>query len=260
MSVAEAITSRETRQRARETKLVAGIGLYPQIVEWARHHLAPDEHGQGVHGDEYSTSTLYLETRAFDVYHHRRSYARSKYRIRRYGSADQVFVERKFRTERLLAKRRTLVPLDLIPRFAGSWRDHDWTGRWFHRRIALREVHPLVQLSYDRVARVGTSAHGPVRLTIDRNLRALPMADYAFLPPVGLSFLERACIVEVKYRVALPGLIKELAATFNLEVQKMSKFRTALRALDYPLGRDADEQVPHPLSQGDPDPEGVYAD
>jgi hypothetical protein len=105
-------------------------------------------------------------------------------------------------------------------------------------------MQPFIQLSYDRVARVATSPTGPVRVTIDTNLRALPLPDYAFLPGIGLPFLEGTCIVEVKYRVSVPALIKDFAATFALQAQKMSKFRTGLRALDYPLPELPDEDQP----------------
>jgi hypothetical protein len=260
MSFPAEVTTREARSRAREIKFVVEISQYARIVEWARRRLSADDHGTGAHGDEYQTSTLYFETRAFDVYKRRGSYGLSKYRIRRYGPSDTVFLERKFRTERLLVKRRTTVALNAISNLAAATPDPGWSGFWFHRRVQLRELQPLVQLSYDRVARVGQSSHGPVRLTIDRNLRALPLPDFAFLPPVGLSFLERACVVEVKYQMELPALFRELAETFCLDVQKISKFRGALRALDYPLPRDPDEEVPHPLLMADPDPAGTYAD
>jgi hypothetical protein len=203
----------------------------------------------GPHGDEYQTSTLYLETRTFDVYQRRGSYGRSKYRIRRYNGSDLAFLERKFRTDRLLAKRRTRFSTDIISRLANTVGDGRWAGACFHRRIRLRKLHPLVQLSYERMARVSHSSSGPVRLTIDRHLRALPLPDFAFLPGgVGLPFLDHACIVEVKYQGELPAVFRELAETFCLDVQKLSKFRAAIRALDYPLGIEPDEQVPHPLA------------
>ena len=254
------VTTREARRRAREIKFVADISKFQRLVEWARRRLSADEHGTGEHGDEYQTSTLYFETRAFDVYRRRGSYGRSKYRIRRYGPSDTVFLERKFRTERLLVKRRTTVALSTIPNLSAPAHDPNWAGLWFHRRVQLRQLQPLVQLSYDRVARVSQSSHGPIRLTVDRHLRALPLPDFAFLPPVGLAFLEQACIVEVKYQTELPALFREMAETFCLDVQKISKFRAALRALDYPLPRDPDEEVPHALVMADVDPAGTYAD
>ena len=252
---------RETRFAAREIKFVIDAAMRPRIVEWARAHLSIDGYGSGPHCDEYSTSTLYFETPAFDVYRRRGSYGRSKYRVRRYGHAGEVFFERKFRTTRLLAKRRTVLPLGDLEYLEHSSPDPGWEGFWFHRRIKLRNLRPLVQLSYDRVARIGTSSTGPVRLTIDTNLVVVPMPDRAFLPNgIGMPFLQGLCIVEVKYPVALPVLFKELAESFHLEVQKISKFRAGLRALDYPLPRDPGEQVPTPLGAASGDPENEYWD
>lgn len=263
MNTAGYTSTRETRHRARETKFVTDISLYKPLVDWARQRLGPDGHGAGEHQDEYSTTTLYFETRSFDVYHRRGSYGRSKFRIRRYGESPIVFLERKFRTERLLSKRRTTVPIEILPSLHEGEVRPAFAGHWFHQRLQLRGLRPLMQLSYDRVARVSPGTNGPVRLTIDRNLRALPLADFAFMPPIGLPFLEDVCIVEVKYQVALPALIKELAATFGLDVQKVSKFRAAIRSLDYPVAAEHDEQVPHtlaPESQEEQDPTGAYAD
>ena len=62
------------------------------------------------------------------------------------------------RTDRLLAKRRTSVSGRELLRLEKDWPDPAWEGFWFHRRIVLRRLRPLLQLSYDRIAREGTSA------------------------------------------------------------------------------------------------------
>src|SRR4029079_5266338 len=159
--------SRETRDWARETKFAINARIRPQVVDWSRANLEPDGHGSGVFADEYATSSLYFETDAFDVYSRNQSYGRSKFRIRRYGLSDIIFLERKFRTERLLAKRRTTVPVADLEKLATTEVDNTWPGYWFHRRILLRRLRPLIQMSYDRVARIGTSITGPIRMTID---------------------------------------------------------------------------------------------
>jgi len=251
---------RETRVAAREIKFVVPMSMRSRITEWARQHLEPDGHGDGITADEYSTSTLYFETPGFDVYQRQGSYGRSKYRIRQYGKSDPVFLERKFRTGRLLSKRRTTVPASELSRLDGDCPDPGWEGFWFHRRIVLRGLRPLLQLSYDRVAREGTSSTGPVRLTIDANLTALPMPDRAFLPGIGLPFLEGFSIIEIKYRTSVPAIFKRLIETFGLEVQNISKFRAGLRALDYPLPTDPDEQVPGTVAARGGDSSGKYWD
>lgn len=232
--------TRETRDWAREAKFLVPAEMRDRIVEWSRANLQPDGHGAGIHADEYATASLYFETPNYDVFRRRQSYGRSKYRIRRYGLSEIIFLERKFRTERLLAKRRTTVPVSDLDRLAGDRPDRTWQGYWFHRRILLRGLRPWIQMSYDRVARVGTSSTGPVRITIDTNLRVLPLPDRAFLPGTGFPLIEDKCIIEVKYRVEMPAVFKRLAEVFGLEIQRVSKYRLGLKALDFPLPEDDD--------------------
>ena len=227
--------TRETRDFAREAKFLVDVSKLPKVVDWARANLDADGHGTGVFADEYTTASLYFETTDFAVYQRQASYGRSKFRIRRYGLSDIIFLERKFRTERLLAKRRTTVPVTDLERLADAIPDRAWPGFWFHRRVLLRKLRPLIQMSYDRVARIGRSSTGPVRMTIDVNLRVLPMPDRAFIPGVGLPIVEDKCIIEVKFRRELPAIFKRFAETFGLEIQKVSKYRLGLTALDYPL-------------------------
>jgi hypothetical protein len=226
-------SSRETRDWARELKFVVDERQAPALCEWARARLARDDHGSGPHGDHYTTTSLYFETPDFDVYHRRGSYGRSKFRIRRYGEADSVFLERKFRTSRLLAKRRTTVPIEEMDHLEATEPRREWPGYWFHRRVLLRRLNPLIQMSYDRTARVGTAPTGTMRMTIDTNLRVLPMPDRAFIPNVGFPLVEGQCIVELKYRADVPVLFKELVETFRLTPSPVSKYRIGLGALDY---------------------------
>jgi hypothetical protein len=237
------VDSRETRDWAREIKFLVDGSLRSEIVTWARENLRPDGNGAGRFHDEYLTTSLYFETPDFDVFHRRRSYGRSKYRARRYGLLDFVFLERKFRTSRLLAKRRTTVSLPEVQRLAESTPDPVWRGYWFHRRILLRRLQPLTQMSYERVARIANTPHGLLRVTIDTNLRVLPMPDRAFIPGVGFPLIEDKCIVEVKYRVELPALIKRFTERFKLEPMAVSKYRMGLRVLDYAPKIEGEDSV-----------------
>ena len=227
--------TRETRDYAREVKFLVDAHVRDAIVAWSRKHLEPDGHGAGPFADEYMTTSLYFETPEFHVYRRHESYGRSKFRVRRYGHSNIVFLERKFRTERLLAKRRTTVPLTDLERLASDTADRAWEGYWFQRRVLLRRLKPFIQMSYDRVARVGMSPTGPIRMTIDTNLRVLPMPDRALIPSVGFPLLEDKCIIEVKYRRQLPVVFLDMIQGFKIERQKVSKYRVGLSALDFPL-------------------------
>jgi hypothetical protein len=231
--MAGAVNHRETRAFARELKFLVDERLADPLRAWARAHLARDAFGSGPHGDGYTTTSLYFETPGFDVYHRRGSYGRSKFRIRRYGSSEIVFLERKFRTRRLLAKRRTTVPMGEMDLLAAPAPEPRWPGYWFHRRVLLRRLDPLVQMTYHRTARVGICATGPMRMTIDTQLRVLPLPDRAFIPGVGFPLIEGQCILELKYRVEVPALFKRLVETFDLAPSPISKYRIGLGVLDY---------------------------
>jgi len=224
---------RETRSFAREIKFLIPAELGLEIQEWARSNLEPDPSGVGDCGDQYATTSLYYETPGFDVFHQKESYGRAKYRIRRYGLDNYIFLERKFRTDRLLAKRRTSVPLEGLQRLGEPEADRTWEGYWFHRRIMTRGLKPLVQVSYDRTARLGSAPTGPIRLTIDTNLRVLPLPDRAFLPGVGLPLIEGKCILELKYVQDLPVVFKQLVERYAISPGRVSKYRLGLGALDY---------------------------
>ena len=244
MSDTPQIDSRETRDWAREIKFLVDASLRSDIVDWLRENLRPDGNGAGRFHDEYLTTSLYFETPDFDVYHRKESYGRSKYRARRYGLLDFVFLERKFRTNRLLAKRRTTVSLPEVQRLAETTPDPTWRGYWFHRRILLRRLSPLTQMSYERIARVTTTENGLLRVTVDHNLRVLPMPDRAFIPGVGFPLIEDKCIVEVKYRVEVPEIIRRLTEEFKLQPMSVSKYRIGLKVLDYTPKASADAETP----------------
>jgi hypothetical protein len=230
MADSPGIHLRETRPHAREIKFTVEAARGPEVQAWMRQHLSPDEFGSGPEHDQFETSSLYFETREFDVFHRRRSYGKSKYRVRRYGTSPIMFLERKFRTDRILIKRRTTATLDDFERLERD-PDPDWYGYWFHRRLAVRRLTPLVQVSYVRTARVGTSSHGKVRMTIDFDLRVLPLPDRAFLPGMGLPLLDTHNIIELKFCATLPMIFREFIDRFGLQTQQVSKYRAGLALL-----------------------------
>jgi VTC domain len=241
--MAPTFDSRETRDMAREIKFLVRASVADEVRAWARQHLGRDPNGAGEHGDTYATTSLYFDTPTFDVYRRNQSHARGKFRVRRYGLLDFIFLERKMRTDRLLAKRRTTVALEGLQRIAETRADPSWPGYWFHRRILFRGLRPVVQISYDRTARLSLVNGELLRFTIDTNLRVLPMPDRAFLPGVGFPVIEDQAIVEMKYRRELPALLKQAIEIFKLEPVAISKYRLGFDALGY---RFADPPVDSP--------------
>jgi hypothetical protein len=227
--------SRETRAFAAEIKFLVPRSTGVRIRDWVRRYLTPDPHGSGPSGDEYGITTVYLDTPEYDVFHRRRSFGRSKYRIRKYGAAGAVFLERKLRRPGMLTKRRTLVDEPLLTRLEGA-EVEGWPGAWFHRRILLRHLQPVCQISYHRIARQSDSASGPIRLTLDEGLQVTRANQFAFSSGVeGLRVLDQQMILELKFRSDVPALFKRLVEEFDLRPQTASKYRIGIAAVD-PLG------------------------
>ena len=68
------------------------------------------------------------------------------------------------------------------------------------------------------------------------------MPDRAFIPGVGFPLIDGHCIVELKYRVEIPALFRQLVETFTLAPSPVSKYRIGLGVLDYaPLTAGTEE-------------------
>ncbi len=225
------INSREQRELASEMKFLISPELAAQIRAWARARMIADPNASGASGDNYQITSLYFDTEAFDVFHRKGSFGRSKYRIRRYGDSPVVFLERKLRTARLLAKRRSLVRLEELNRIAGTEPDRCWGGYWFHRRILKRQLSPVCRVSYQRTARVAMTQYGPIRLTLDENLRGAPATCLEFGNPPGNILLAERTMLEMKFRYAMPLMFKNLAEEFALTSRRFSKYRFAAATL-----------------------------
>ncbi|GMV21844.1 MAG: hypothetical protein AMXMBFR57_17930 [Acidimicrobiia bacterium] len=226
------LETRDLRPLATELKFLVSPDRAAAIRAWARAELKADPFGTGPHGDDYTTTTLYTDTAAWDVYRRRGSYGRSKYRVRWYGGTDIGFLERKMRTSTSLSKRRAPVPLGDVARLHAPISSlHGWTGEWFAHRLAARRLEPVCQVAYDRMARVLPSPHGLARLTVDSGLRARPAHRFAFEQPDYASVLHTAEILELKFVIALPSAFKALLTTFSLEPMKVSKYRLSAETL-----------------------------
>ena len=242
---------RDIRAFSSETKFLVPAALGEPLRQWARQHLEADPHGHGAHGDEYLTTTLYFDTPAFDVFHRRGSYGRSKYRIRRYNGSPDVFLERKLRRPGMLTKRRTPVPVQALAYLNDE--PDGWSGEWFHRRLSLRKLRPVCEISYHRVARGLDGPSGPVRLTLDERLTAHGIERPAFGEGTeGRPFVEGQLILELKYRQPAPAVFKRLVEEFGLVPCAVSKYRlgmTALGTVEVPVAATVPVGVSAPVAE-----------
>ena len=222
---------RENREFASEIKFLVSPALADQIRDWARGRLAPDPNAAGESGDAYLIRSHYFDTDRFDVFHRKGSFGRSKYRVRRYGQSEFTFLERKLKTRGLLTKRRSIVKLDELERLANADPERGWAGYWFHRRLLARGLAARCQILYHRTARIAMTQYGPIRLTLDEHLRALPAAGLWFSEQNGARLLENQNILELKFRCEMPVLFKYLVEEFALSPQPVSKYRLEATAL-----------------------------
>ena len=233
--------TRETRASACEIKFVIDERQGPAIRDWARANMRPDPHGTGAFDDAYTTSTLYFDTRQLDVYNRRDSFGRAKYRVRRYGDADAVFFERKLRQPGMLIKRRTLDSIGALAYLETHEVDSDWAGHWFHRRLLVRRLRPVCQVTYERVARVAATAEGNVRLTLDGNMRSTSIEAPSFVADPGDPFFTGRNILELKYHARVPALFRRLIEEFALKPATASKYRLGVAAVRQPERAGAHE-------------------
>ncbi len=188
-----------------------------RIEKWARERLSPDPHGDnGV----YRTTSLYVDTPFLDIYHKTRGYRRSKYRLRRYGAAECVHLERKMRRGDRVRKRRDVISLTEVSCLLESA-----NGGWFGERVRQRFFQPVCWIGYTRTAFQSATANGPLRLTLDRDVLGTPATAWTVPPRVdGRELLRGEVILELKYRTHLPALFHELLTVLPSRLPGVSKY------------------------------------
>jgi hypothetical protein len=224
---------RESREFAAEIKFQVPEFAADEILKWAGPRLLPDPNasGNGQSG-AYQITSLYFDTQEFDVYHRNGSFGRSKYRIRRYGSSKVVFLERKLKTRGLVSKRRAAVGVEELERLQEAEADASWPGFWYHQRLLARELRPICQITYHRIAMVAMTQHGPLRLTLDRCIQAVLLNVVGFNDlSASIPISNDQVVVELKFRMDMPVLFKDLVQQFAMVPKRISKYRLAAAAL-----------------------------
>jgi hypothetical protein len=214
--------------------------LAQEVEKWAARHLEPDPYLDAGTGS-YQTTTLYLDTPAFDILGRSEGYRRRKYRIRRYaqpgpGGEVQVHLERKTRRKDEVRKRRVTITEQELHRLAGVDLWANWSGDWFHQKVLKRDLRPACCVTYDRAAfmKLGDASSGNtgvLRLTLDRRIRGTPAQDWRLTPVTsGPELLPGQVVCEIKFRDAMPSLFKQLVADMQLTPGSVSKYRRLMQA------------------------------
>lgn len=205
-----------------------------EVAEWARARLVPDTHAEA--DGLYHVHSVYFDTPTLDVFHRREGFREFKYRVRRYGSQDHVFLEEKRRVEGFVTKRRSAVDLAQLEAALGARAEN-----WYVEKLRAKALAPVCAVAYERLALVGASSGQTVRVTLDRQLVAAPLGRVGFAPwpPADATPIAHT-ILELKFPSSLPVLCKELLAHFRLAPGTVSKYRLAqvvLGRVDAPANR-----------------------
>jgi hypothetical protein len=209
-----------------ELKFLVDDERAAEVERWARGFLVGDVYGDPVLGGAYRTTSLYCDTPELDVYHRAAWYRRRKFRIRSYAGSPQLFLERKTRRGDRVAKRRTSIAAEQLPRLAEAEAEKDWLGYWFHRRVAKRRLGPACQIVYQRTAFVGVDPLSGLRLTLDREIHGTLTDDWSLSAAAGgIRLLAGQVILELKFRSGMPAEFKQLIAAMNLNATSVSKYR-----------------------------------
>lgn len=182
--------------------------------------LGPDTYGGG--DGTYSVSSLYLDTPELA------SFTRElpgKWRLRRYGDDVIVHVEYKAKPgPGQVVKHRSTV----------SSTDVETLGtrpkpKWFSRDIEMYHLQPTQLICYTRQAYMGIVDGIDLRVTLDHDVRAVPMHDFilphrtAEAKPIVIGR-----VLEVKFENAPPTGFLAGLSELGLEPMSFSKYRTAM--------------------------------
>lgn len=198
--------------------------------------LMPDLHAQPDCGEgRYWTTTVYCDTPQFDVYFRQGRFRRRKFRLRRYGSDETIYLERKTKQGTQVRKQRSPIPLNDVLRLAQPTQDAVWDGDWFHNRVVKYGLTPTVALQYRRTAYCGFGENGPIRLTFDHDI-AGRLADSWVVTPFegGHSLYVDRVVCEMKFRGDLPSIFKTAAEELRLSPTGISKYRSCLASISDP--------------------------
>jgi len=214
-----------------EVKFLLSEALAADVQAWAHRTMQLDAYGDPQRGGAYETTTLYLDTSEYDVYHRSPRYRRRKYRLRRYGCEPRAYLERKTRRGDRVQKWRSDVALNDLAAFSTSDYLAGWSGAWFHERVQARALRPACRMTYERTAFVQNTAEGPLRLTLDRQIRGAATSAWDLAPLAdGQRILPAQVICELKFRHGLPQLFKDLVHQLRLEAGSVSKYRRMMSA------------------------------
>ncbi|MCC6441927.1 MAG: polyphosphate polymerase domain-containing protein [Armatimonadetes bacterium] len=225
------LSTAKAQAGAYEIKQRIGYSQAERVLSWARQHLILDPHIDPALRNAYRVLTIYFDTEQIDVYRQTPAYAYCKFRLRRYGGDDKVYLERKDKREGQVRKQRTRIAASELDRLCEFAHGSEWAGDWFRQQVQELHLAPSCLIRYDRVAYVSSGENGPVRLTLDRNLYCWQTGYYFEEAGPRRQFLEDEMILEIKFHTALPALFQAMLTSMEIRPDDVSKYRCGVEAL-----------------------------
>lgn len=216
----------QNRHSAFEMKCLVGQDVATAIETAISAYMAPDPHHDAKGG--YTLSTIYFDSPELDVFRRRGRFKLLKFRARRYGDGDEVFLERKLKKGQLVRKRR--VSAGLVSMQDGVEPTTPASVRNYRCLVERFRMAPVCVLRYRRTAYFGTCSDGPLRLTFDRRVVGRLASEWSFegegeeIDVMG----DDQVVCELKYQDRLPAPFKALLHEFRLLPQGVSKYRRCM--------------------------------
>ncbi len=197
--------------------------------------LDPYLESKGV--DSYLVRSLYLDTDSLRFYYEKLSGIcnREKFRIRAYNDErSKIFLEIKKKNNNVITKDRECINYDdlhaILDRYGRSCMNNgkckmesNVVMRFISLIISL-QLRPMILIAYERQAFVG-ALDNDIRLTIDRNICCLPGRSYdMFYSGQNWIYINKPCILELKFNDVMPFFFKTIISRFNLHQQSISKY------------------------------------
>lgn len=224
-------------QKTRFERFELKLQLHPEdadwVREWARQNLKLDAYAGA--DATYSVHSLYLDTARLDIYHRNGDTVGTKFRIRRYGNEEVLWVERKRRKGTLVFKRRAAIPkAELLRVLEGQGIVEGW-AKTFQDEVKTRQLVPTLLISYRRAAFV-TERGSRLTLDYDIECRAPRLGNPFSLEPAPIE-ISKDVVLELKYDQTRPAIFDELMKILGHDPGSFSKYGNGVEAVGLAVSR-----------------------
>lgn len=239
-SASPSLGSTQSNDRpAYEIKFAIDGRLAADVEKHFSSWLTLDPHGEGALDQSYRIASLYTDSEAFDVFHRREGYRKTKCRVRRYGSEALAYLEQKARNGNRVRKTRVAVADHDLEKLNDP-ESKGWPGSPYHSALVRQSLRPVCQITYLRRAYFACSEGTRLRLTFDRDLRGMQANGWVFRDDRGaVPFAQGRVICEFKFQQAMPVAFKRAIEEFQLVPGGFSKYRHCVSALGLVQSGDA---------------------